>query len=75
MYDQRIVDIVAKKDRKKPKKTLNKIFKGAKKTKAPKTKGTHKMPDGSTMSGKTHTTTSKLIKGPSKSMKGRRSKY
>jgi len=75
MYDQRIVDIVAKKDRKKPKKTLNKIFKGAKKTKAPKTKGTHKMPDGSIMSGKTHTTTSKLIKGPSKSMKGRRSKY
>ena len=75
MYDQSIVDIVAKKDRKKPKKTLNKIFKGAKKTKAPKTKGTHKMPDGSIMSGKKHTATSKVLKGPRKPMKGRRSKY
>ena len=75
MYDQSIVDIVAKKDRKKPKKTLNKIFKGAKKTKTPKTKGTHKMPDGTIMSGSKHTKNSKVVKGPRKPMKGRRSKY
>ena len=75
MFDQRLIDIIQTKDKKKPKKALNKIFKGAKKTKAPKTKGTHRMADGSTMSGTTHTKNSKVVKGPRKSMKGRRSKY
>ena len=68
MHDQKILDIMATKNKPKPKKSLDKIFKGAK-GKAPK--GTHKMPDGTVMSGKTHTKSSKVLKKG----KGKRSKY
>ena len=64
MFDQRIVDIIATKDRKKKPKPLNKIFKG----------GTHKMGDGTIMSGKKHTKNSKVLKQGKKKGK-RRSKY
>ena len=67
MFDQRLIDIVATKDKKKPKKALNKIFKGA----------THKMPSGAIHTGKTHTKKSKVVKAaPSpKRRRGRRSGY
>ena len=72
MHDQKLVDIITQaKDKKKKPKPLNKIFKGAK-GKAPK--GTHKMSDGSIMSGKTHTKNSKVLKQGKKKGK-RRSKY
>jgi len=70
MFDQRLIDIIATKDKPKPKKALNKIFKGAK-GKAPK--GTHTMSDGTIMSGKTHSKSSKVLKKGKK--KGKRSKY
>ena len=55
MFDQRIVDIITQtKDKKKKPKSLNKIFKGA--------KGTHTMGDGTIMSGKKHTKSSKVVK-------------
>ena len=75
MFDQRLIDIIATKDKPKPKKALNKIFKGAKKTKIPK--GTHKMADGSTMSGSKHSKGSKVLKAaPSpKRGRGKRSGY
>ena len=71
MFDQRLIDIVATKDRKKKPKSLDKIFKGAKKTKIPK--GTHKMADGTIMSGSKHSKSSKVLKKGTK--KGKRSKY
>jgi len=71
MFDQRLIDIVATKDRKKKPKSLDKIFKGAKKTKIPK--GTHTMSDGTIMSGTKHTKSSKVLKKGTK--KGKRSKY
>ncbi len=68
MHDQKLLDIVATKDKKKPKKALNKIFKGA--------KGTHKMADGTIMSGKTHSKSSKVKAAPrSKRGRGKRSGY
>jgi hypothetical protein len=70
MFDQKIIDIVSMKEKKKKPKPLNKIFKGAK-AKIPK--GTHKMPDGTVMSGKTHTKSSKVLKKGKG--KGKRSKY
>ena len=66
MFDQKLIDIIATKDKKKKPKPLNKIFKGA--------KGTHTMSDGSIMSGKTHTKNSKVLKQGKKKGK-RRSKY
>jgi len=65
MFDQRLIDIVATKDRKKKPKSLDKIFKGA--------KGTHTMGDGTVMSGAKHTKSSKVLKKGTK--KGKRSKY
>jgi len=66
MFDQKIVDIITRtKDKKKKPKPLNKIFKGA--------KGTHTMSDGTIMSGKTHSKSSKVLKKGKK--KGKRSKY
>ncbi len=67
MHDQKLLDIVATKDKKKPKKALNKIFKGA--------KGTHKMADGTIMSGSKHSKSSKVVKVAPRSKKGKRSKY
>jgi len=61
MFDQRLIDIIATKDKKKPKKALNKIFKGA----------THKMANGKVMSGKKHTKSSKVVKATRKSNRGR----
>ena len=74
MFDQRLIDIVATKDRKKKPKSLDKIFKGAK-GKVPK--GTHKMPDGTVMSGSKHSKSSKVVKAaPSpKRGRGKRSGY
>jgi len=70
MFDQKLLDIVATKDKKKKPKPLNKIFKGAK-GKAPK--GTHRMPNGQLMTGSVHTKDSKVVKAGKK--KGARSKY
>jgi len=65
MHDQKLVDIITQaKDKKKKPKPLNKIFKGA----------THKMANGTIMSGKTHTKNSKVLKQGKKKGK-RRSKY
>lgn len=70
--DQRILDIVAKKDKKKPKKKMSQLFVGgSKKTvkrKAPP-KGTHRMPDGTLMTGTKHTKDSKPVKGTRKKKK------
>ena len=63
MFDQKLIDIIATKDKKKKPKPLNKIFKGA--------KGTHTMGDGKVMSGKTHTKNSKVIKAAPRSKRGR----
>ena len=65
MFDQKLLDIVATKDKKKKPKPLNKIFKGA--------KGTHTMSDGTIMSGAKHSENSKVLKKGKK--KGKRSKY
>ena len=78
MFDQKIIDIVSMKEKKKKPKPLNKIFKGAKnmfKKGASKVApmGTHTMPDGTVMSGKTHTKDSKVLKKGKG--KGKRSKY
>ena len=71
MFDQKIVDIITRagEDKKKKPKPLNKIFKGA--------KGTHKMPDGTIMSGSKHSKSSKVVKAaPSpKRGRGKRSGY
>ena len=75
MFDQKIVDIITRtRDKKKKPKSLDKIFKGAK-GKVPK--GTHKMADGSTMSGSKHTKDSKVLKAaPSpKKARGKRGGY
>ena len=63
MHDQKLLDIVSTKDRKKKPKSLDKIFKGA--------KNTHKMSDGSVMSGKKHTKKSKVVKAAAQSKRGR----
>jgi len=69
MFDQKIVDIITRtRDKKKKPKSLDKIFKGAK-GKAPK--GTHKMPDGTIMSGSKHSKDSKVVKAAPRSKKGR----
>ena len=68
MFDQRIVDIIATKDRKKKPKSLDKIFKGAK-GKAPK--GTHTMSDGTIMSGTKHSKNSKVVKAAPRYKRGR----
>ena len=65
MFDQRLIDIVSTKEKKKKPKPLNKIFKGA----------THKMPSGAIHTGKTHTKDSKVVKAAPRSKKGKRSKY
>lgn len=71
--DQRILDIVLKKDKKKPKKKMSQLFVGgSKKTvkrKAPAPKGTHRMPDGTLMTGTKHTKDSKPVKGTRKKKK------
>lgn len=79
--DKQILDIVSKKDKKKPRKKMSQLFVGgSKKTmkrKAPAPKGTHTMPDGTIMSGKTHSKDSKVVKAaPSpKNGRGKRSGY
>ena len=70
MHD-RIVDIVAVKDKKAPKKKMNQLFvggskKGAVKTKKTAPKGTHRMPGGQLMTGTVHTKESTKIRGVKK---------
>ncbi len=70
--DKQILDIVSKKDKKKPRKKMSQLFVGgSKKTMKRKTtpKGTHTMPDGTVMTGTTHTKDSKPVKGTRKKKK------
>ena len=68
MHD-RIVDIVAVKDKKAPKKKMNQLFVGGSKKKtAPK--GTHRMPGGQLMTGTVHTKESTKIRGVKKKKSG-----
>lgn len=71
--DKQILDIVSKKDKKKPRKKMSQLFVGgSKKTmkrKTTTTKGTHTMPDGTVMTGTTHTKDSKPVKGTRKKKK------
>ena len=72
MHD-RIVDIVAVKDKKAPKKKMNQLFVGGSKKGAVKTKkpsGSHVMADGTRMTGKVHTKESTKIRGVKKKKSG-----
>ncbi len=62
MLDEAILKIMATREKSKVK-PLKKIFMGQ--------KGTHKMPDGTVMSGAKHTKKSKVVKGAKKRKKNR----
>ena len=77
MLDDSILEIMQSREKSKAK-PLTKIFQGAKaapkkksKTRRKAPKGTHRMSDGTLMSGSVHTADSKPIKATRKSMKGR----
>lgn len=74
MHDQQILDIVAVKDKKPPKKKMSQLFKGGSSKKVPKKmpkklKGQHTMSDGSVMSGSKHSKASRLIRAAPRSKK------
>jgi len=80
MHDQQLLDIVAVKDKKPPKKKMSQLFKGGSAKKVPKKtktmpkklKGQHTMSDGSVMSGSKHSKASRLIRAAPRSKKGMR---
>tara|TARA_R110000772_G_scaffold214166_2_gene324751 strand:+ start:8354 stop:8587 length:234 start_codon:yes stop_codon:yes gene_type:complete len=76
--DQQIVDIVATKDKKAPRKKMSQLFVGgSKKTvkRKEKPKDTHRMADGSVMTGKVHTKDSTKVRGAPKGKKKRTTAY